>query len=532
MSQPVAQGEQGDAPADVVAPRRPGQGNPWLTLLAVALGVIMVTLDATVVTIANPAISKDLGASLPDLQWLSNGYLLALAVTMITAGKLGDRVGHKPVFLIGIVGFALTSAGIGLSREIGLMIALRVLQGVFGAMLQPTALGLMRAAFPPERLNMAIGIWSACIAASTAAGPIVGGLLVQHIGWESVFFLNVPVGVIALIAGALFLVGARGGDRTGSYDIPGILLLSGMLFSLVWAVIKAPAYGWGSGRTLGFFAASAVLLAVFVLREARSREPLLPLGLFRSVPLSVGVVLMMLMAFGMYGGMFFLTFYLQSVHLLTPVQTGVRLLPLMLALMAASPPAGMLISKIGPRLPLVAGMAISAIAFLGLTRLGAGSDFSAMLPWFALLGAGLSPVMVAATDIIVGNAPIALAGVAGGLQQVAMQVGGAIGTSVLGAVMTAKVAGVLPGHMRDAGLPSPTGAQVGVMKGLISQGVPPVTSHTPPPVARLLVRVSDLSFIDGMHLAFAVSAGVSFAAALLSLLVRAGRQIEGAAAIV
>lgn len=529
MSQPVV---QGNAPAEAAAPRRRGQGNPALTLVSVALGVIMVTLDATVVSIANPAIAKDLGASLPDLQWVTNGYLLALAVTMITAGKLGDRVGHKPVFLIGIVGFALTSAGIGLSREIGLMIALRVLQGVFGAMLQPTALGLMRAAFPPEKLNMAIGIWSACIAASTAAGPIVGGLLVQHIGWEAVFFINVPVGIVALAVGTLFLLNARSGDRGTSYDIPGILLLSGTLFCLVWAVIKAPTYGWGSGRTLAFFGASAVLLLMFVLWEARSREALLPLGLFRSVPLSVGTVLMMLMAFSMYGGMFFLTFYLESVHRLTPVQTGVRLLPLMLALMVASPIAGALITKIGPRLPLVGGMAITAIASLGLTQLEAGSGFSAMFPWFALVGVGLSPVMVAATEIIVGNAPVALAGVAGGLQQVAMQVGGALGTSVLGAVMTSKVADVLPGHMRDAGLPTPTGAQVDAMKGAIAQGFPPVTSHTPPQLARLLVRVSDLSFIDGMHLAFGVSAGVSFAAALLSLLVRAGRQIEGAAALV
>jgi hypothetical protein len=204
----------------------------------------------------------------------------------------------------------------------------------------------------------------------------------------------------------------------------------------------------------------------------------------------------------------------------------------MLAMMVASPVAGALIGKFGPRPPLVGGMALSGIAFIGVSHLGVGSGFSAMLPWFTLFGIGLSPVMVAATDIIVGNAPVALAGVAGGLQQVAMQVGGALGTSVLGAVMTAKVADVLPGHMRDAGLPTPTGAQVGAMKGAISQGVPPVTSHTPPQVARLLVRVSDLSFIDGMRLAFEVSAGICFAAALLSLLVRAGRQIGGAAALV
>ncbi len=528
MSQPVVEER---LPADAGAPQRRGRGNPWLTLVAVALGIIMVTLDGTVVAIANPAIAKDLGASLADLQWVTNGYLLALAVTLITAGKLGDRVGHKPVFLIGVVGFALTSAGIGLSKEIGLMIALRVLQGVFGAMLQPTALGLLRAAFPAERLNMAIGVWGAAISASTASGPIVGGLLVQHVSWQSVFFINVPVGIVALVLGGLFLLNARGGSRS-SFDVPGVILLSGMLFSLVWGVIKAPSYGWGDARTFAFFGAAVVLLIVFVLREKLARQPLLPLTLFRSVSLSVGVVLMIMMAFGMFGGMFFLTFYLQSVHDLTPVQTGVRLLPMMLAMTAASPISGLAISRTGPRVPLVVGMALAGVAFLGLSTLGVDAGVWAMAPWFAMLGVGLSPVMVAATDIIVGNAPMALAGVAGGLQQVAMQVGGALGTSVLGAVMTAKVAGVLPGHMRDAGLGTPTAAQVDLMKGAISQGIPPVPKGSPPQVVQLITRVSDLSFIDGMHLAFTVSAGLAFVAALLSLLVRAGRQIEGAAAVV
>ncbi|MCW2947299.1 MAG: tetracenomycin resistance and export protein [Actinoallomurus sp.] len=526
MTQPVVQERPAAEPG---ASRRRGVGSPWLTLVAVALGVIMVTLDSTVVAIANPAISKDLGASLSDLQWVTNGYLLALAVSLITAGKLGDRIGHKPVFLIGVVGFALTSAGIGLSKDIGLLIALRVLQGVFGAMLQPTALGLLRAAFPAERLNMAIGIWGACIAASTASGPIIGGLLVQHVNWQSVFFINVPVGIVALVVGGLFLLNARGEPGASSFDVLGILLLSGMLFSLVWAVIKAPSYGWADVKTLAFFGAAIVLLALFVLREMNTRQPLLPLGLFRSVPLSVGVVLMVLMAFGLFGGMFFLTFYLQSVHGLTPVATGVRLLPMMLAMMVASPIAGGVISKAGPRVPLVVGMALAGVAFLGLSRLGTDASFTGMAPWFAMLGIGLSPVMVAATDIIVGNAPVALAGVAGGLQQVAMQVGGALGTSVLGAVMTAKVAGVLPGHMKDAGLPVPTGAQVDLMKGAISQGVPPVPRNAPPQVVQLITKVSNLSFIDGMHLAFMASAGIAFAAALLSLLVRAGRQVEAAA---
>src|ERR1700733_10139931 len=187
-----------------LAPRPAGtlgrwRGRPGPTLLAVAVGVMMVGLDGTIIAVANPAIQSHLHASLAGIQWVSNAYLLALAVSLITIGKLGDRFGHKKVFLTGVTGFALSSAAIGLSGtiagSIGLVIAFRVLQGVFGAMLQPTALALLRATFGVEKLNTAIGVWGAVIGASTAAGPIVGGLLVQHISWESCFYVNVPVGV-------------------------------------------------------------------------------------------------------------------------------------------------------------------------------------------------------------------------------------------------------------------------------------------------------------------------------------------------
>jgi MFS family permease len=217
--------------------RRSLRGSPGLTLLAAALGVMMVALDSTIVAVANPAIQSHLGASLADIQWVTNGYLLALAVTLITIGKIGDRFGHKKVFLTGIVGFAATSAAVGLSGDIagsiGLIIAFRVLQGVFGAMLQPTALALLRETFPAEKLNGAIGIWGGVIGASTAAGPIVGGLLVQHINWEACFYINVPVGIIALVFGLLVLRETPPSPAARSFDIPGIALLSGFLFLLV-----------------------------------------------------------------------------------------------------------------------------------------------------------------------------------------------------------------------------------------------------------------------------------------------------------
>jgi EmrB/QacA subfamily drug resistance transporter len=515
------------------------RGNPVLTLLAVALGVMMVALDGTIVAVANPAIQADLGASLADIQWVTNGYLLALAVALITMGTIGDRFGHKKVFLTGIVGFAATSAAVGLSgdiaKSIGLIIAFRVAQGVFGAMLQPTALALLRKNFPAEKLNAALGIWGAVIGASTAAGPIVGGLLVQHVNWEACFYINVPVGLIALTMGALVLretASSRAPGSARSFDIPGVALLSGALFALVWALIKGSDYGWGSTRTLAFLGVAAVAGLLFVWRESRAAEPLLPLRLFRSVPLSAGVVLVLMLMFSLFGAMFFMTFFLENVHGLGAVDTGVRLLPLTGMLIVASPISGSLITRFGPRIPLVAGMLLAAVALFGLSRIGPASSLNDTIGWFALLGLGLSPVMVGATDVIVGNAPVRLAGVAGGLQSTAMQVGGTIGTAVLGAIMAAQVDHLLPARWAAAHLPALSPAQLADVTSLTTVGAAPhASTGTPAQVSELMTNVIHTTFISGMNAAFLVASVVALAGAGIALLTKRGRAVEGAALI-
>ncbi len=515
-------------------PKRGMRGNPALTLIAVALGVMMVGIDGTIVAVANPAIQSHLHASLAGIQWVTNGYLLALAVMLITIGKIGDRFGHKKVFLTGIVGFAATSAAVGLSGDIassiGLVIAFRVAQGAFGAMLQPTALALLRKNFPAEKLNAALGIWGAVIGASTAAGPIVGGLLVQHVNWEACFYINVPVAAIALLVG-LVLRETDPSPAAKSFDIPGIALLTAFLFALVWALIKGADYGWGSTREIAFFATAAVAFALFVVRESRTKEPLLPLRLFRSVPLSAGVVLVIALMFALFGAMFFMTFFLENVHGLGPVAAGVRLLPLTGMLIVGSPMSGTLISKFGARIPLVAGMLLAAVALFGLSRLSMTSSLNDTIGWFALLGLGLSPVMVGATDVIVGNASVELAGVAGGLQSTAMQVGGTIGTAVLGAIMSAKIDSLLPGRWAAAHLPALDPAQLAQVKSATSVGVAPVTASTPSHVAGLITNVTHTTFISGMTAAFAVAAVVALAGAVIALLARQGRATEGAAVI-
>ncbi|KNB53412.1 MFS transporter [Streptomyces caatingaensis] len=517
-----------DEPLAAARPREAGlRGRPWPTLLAVAVGVMMVALDSTIVAMANPAIQQDLGASLADVQWITNGYLLALAVSLITAGKLGDRFGHRQTFLVGVAGFAATSAAIGLSGSVAAIVVFRVLQGLFGALMQPSALGLLRVTFPPERLNMAIGIWSGVVGAATAAGPIIGGLLVQHVSWEAVFMINVPVGAAALAVGVVILKDTRADKAPESFDVPGIALLSAAMFCLVWGLIKAPAWGWGDLRTLGFLLAAVVAFAGFALREGRAGEPLVPLSMFHSTALSAGTVLMVLMSFSFIGGLFFVTFYLQNVHGMSPVSSGVHLLPLTGMMIVGAPVSGAVISRFGPRPPLVAGMLLTAAALWGMSTLEAGTGMGVASCWFVLLGLGLAPVMVGTTDVIVSNAPAELAGVAGGLQQSAMQVGGSLGTAVLGVLMASRVKDVLPGEWSGAGLPPLAADRAGAVEDAAKVGVAPSLPGLPRGAVAEAVHAS---FISGMGLAFVVGAVVAVAGAGFALFTRKGQGGEPPAA--
>ncbi|GAB1335417.1 MFS transporter [Streptomyces sp. E-15] len=528
-----ASGPGDKAPAAPSGPQpAPGlRGHPWLTLITVAVGVMMVALDGTIVAIANPAIGRDLHASWAQLQWITNAYFLALAVSLITAGKLGDRFGHRQTFLIGVTGFAAASGAIGLSDSIAAVVTFRVFQGLFGALLMPAALGLLRATFPAEKLNMAIGIWGMVIGASTAGGPILGGVLVEHVNWQSVFFINVPVGVLALVLGSLILLDHRAENAPRSFDLLGIALLSGAMFCLVWALIKAPAWGWGDGKTWLFIIASVAGFALFSFWETRVKEPLIPLALFRSVALSAGVVLMVLMAIAFMGGLFFVTFYLQNVHGMSPIDAGLHLLPLTGMMIVGSPLAGAMITKLGPRIPLAGGMAVTAIAMYGMSTLKENTGSGLMSVWFALLGLGLAPVMVGATEVIVGNAPMELSGVAGGLQQAAMQIGGSLGTAVLGAVMASRVDHTLADNWADAGLPKLPPQQLHLAAEAVQQGVAPVAKGTPAPIVEKITAVAHHTFISGMSLASLVAAGVAAVAVLVALLTKRGANAEAGAGV-
>ena len=325
---------------------------------------------------------------------------------------------------------------------------------------------------------------------------------------------------VALIMGLFVLRETPSSPAASSLDIPGIAALSGALFLLIWGLIKGSSYGWGSAQTLAFLGGAALVGLLFVVREHYARQPLLPLRLFRSVSLSAGTALVVLLMFALFGAMFFMTFYLENVHGYDPVKTGLWLLPMTAMLIVGSPVSGWVLTKLGPKIPLCVGMVFAAVALFGLSRLTATSDPSSTVLWFILLGLGLSPVIVGATDVIVGNAARELAGVASGLQSTAMQLGGTLGTAILGSIMSARVDSLLPARWAAANLPHLSGAQLSQVESAVQVGVAPVQKGLPAEVAQTIVRISHDVFTSGMQTAFLVAGIVAAAGALVALLTR------------
>ena len=503
------------------APEAPHRHPGW-TLLAVALGVMMVALDGTVVSVANPTIQRDLHASLSGLQWVTNGYLLALAIALITGGKLGDRFGRRRLFAVGVIGFALASLGCALSGSIGLLVIFRVVQGVAGAMLMPNTLAILRATFPPERLTRAVGIWGATSALAVASGPIVGGLLVEHVSWESIFLLNLPLGLITLIVTLTVVNESREAEVEKHFDFLGVGTLTGGLFLVIWALIKAQSHAWLSAYVLGFGIAGLVCLALFVIREWRAASPMLPLDIFRSRSVSAGTAMAVIGFIGLFGVLFFVTLYLQNVHGYSPVQTGVKMLPLTATFIVSPILGSVLTDKLGPRWPLMAGMLILAGAFFGLTGLEVHTSYGGQWPWFVLIGLSLGLVITSTTQAIVGNVPVDRGGVAGGLQSTAQQLGGVLGTSILGSIIVSSVGSVLGAKLAAAGVHGQVAQAVLAQKDLVGSGIAPVSAKMPVALQHAVTTASDSAFLHGLHTAMVVGAGLAIAGAVFGSLVQRG----------
>ncbi|MEU9035186.1 MFS transporter, partial [Streptomyces sp. NPDC048352] len=383
---------------------------------------MLVALDGTVLIVVQPALRRDLGAGVAEVQWTSTAYLLAVAAFLVVAGRLGDRYGHTRLLLTGVLGFAAASAGIAFAPGVGWVIALRALQGLFGALLQPATLALLRLAYPGERLGRAVAVRTGAIGVAAAAGPLLGGVLVAQWGWRAVFAVNVPAALLVAALALAVRVPAPRHREPGRLGPAGPVLLAAALAAAVHALAGVPQYGWTAAPTLLGCGAAAGLGALFVRGERRAQLPLVPAAVARSRPVAASMALLLAVSAGMFGALFTATFLLQDVRGLGPLATGVRVLPLTALMVAGAPVAQAALRRYGPRRTALAGTALVVLGIAGLEACGG--------PAFGVLGAGFGAVMVTATGTVVGDAPPGCAGVVGGLKQTAMNVGPSLGIAV------------------------------------------------------------------------------------------------------
>ncbi|MFF4223224.1 MFS transporter [Streptomyces abikoensis] len=437
-----------------------------LVLLVSVAGAMIVALDGTVLSVAQPSLQRDFGAGVAQVQWTSTSYLLAVAALLVVAGRLGDRYGHPLMLRLGLIGFAAASAGIALAPGIGWVIGLRAAQGVFGALLQPATLALLRSAYPEERLARAVALRTSAIGVAAAAGPVLGGALVGPLGWRAVFVINVPV---ALASAAVTLaVRAPAPPRDGSQrlDLPGAALLTTALAALVHTLVGVPEHGWTAPPTLLGLVAVAALATAFAAHERRTPQPIVPRAVARSVPVTASMTLLLLTTAGMFGALFVTTFFLQNVLGYGPLDCGLRVLPLTVLMVLGAPVAAAALRRHGPRRMATAGSLLVVLGVAGLSRLDADSPWTVAGAAFAVLGAGFATVMVTATGTVVGDAPPGYAGVVGGLKQTAMNVGPAFGIAVAAGMM-------LTGPQAGGGAAPRMGPALLVLAGVTALGLLP-----------------------------------------------------------
>ncbi|MER5541273.1 MFS transporter [Streptomyces sp. NPDC001127] len=422
------------------------QRNPWLVLAVLCASFFMTLLDTTIVTIAIPDMAKGLHASLDDILWFANAYMLVFATLLLLSGRLGDRFGPQRAFAAGLAVFTAASAVCGLVDTPGQMIAARAVQGLGAAVMMPQTLALISAVFPAERRGAAFGVWSAVAGLATVAGPAVGGAVVSGLDWRWIFFINLPIGVVALLGALVVVPDVRTGQRS-SLDLPGAVLSTAGLSLIVYGLIEGERYDWGTITSFLsiplVLALGAVLLGVFALHQ-RSRQdsrPLVPFELFRSRGFTVSAMLGAMLLFGSIGVLLPLTLYLQSVLGLSAGKAGLALVPGPLVSLFVAPVAGNAVGKLGGRKILVPGLLIFG-AGIALTAVMAKADSSvwAVIPGQIVFGVGMGLVFAPTSTLAMQEIPPRLTGVASGMFTTFRQIGAVVGAAAVGALLQNRLA--------------------------------------------------------------------------------------------
>jgi len=419
--------------------------NPWVILVLVCMAQFMVILDATITNVALPTIQRDLGFSTTSLQWVVNAYTLLFGGFLLLGGRTGDLIGRKKVFIAGVAVFSTASLLCGLSQSGGMLIAARALQGFGAALVSPAALSIITTTFEegPDRTK-ALGVWSAIAAGGAAFGLLLGGVLTQLLSWEWIFFVNVPVGIAAALLSLRHVPESRAPQRPESFDVGGAVSVTSGLIVLVYAIVKAQSFGWGSARTLGLTAAAIALLVAFVVIERRSDSPLIRLGIFRIRSLTVANIVLLAVGAGLFANFFFASLYVQRILGYTPIEAGFAFLPVTFGIGIGAGLAQQLIKRVDVRHVAVAGMALAAVGLYVLSLLPVDGSYVAnllpgLIPMSIGMGLAFVPITLIATTNVDGND----AGLASGLFNTSQQVGGALGLAVLSTLAADKTTSVL-----------------------------------------------------------------------------------------
>jgi EmrB/QacA subfamily drug resistance transporter len=493
--------------------------NPWLALIAIMLGSLMVGLDGTIVSVANPQISLSLNTSLGQLQWITNAYLLACAASLVLVGKLGDKFGRKKMFIIGVTGFAASSLAIGLSGSAEFVIMYRVIQGIFGAMILTNSLSLIRVTFTPEKLTKAIGAFSTVNGLSVVIAPVLGGIVVQNLGWRWAFFINTPIGIVSLVIGIIMLREYRINSEH-RFDIGGVILLAGTLITLTYAIINAATTGWSSPLVLGLLIASLVLFIGFIFAEKRVNDPIIPLGLFKNNSVSIGTIMTVITMFSLMGSLFFIMLYFQQIQGISPLIAGLRILPLGIGMLISAAVSAPFIEKYGVRFSMAIGMLLMGAGLLVAVFSKVDSGYTLWAFSLAILGIGLGVVIPSSTAAIVGAADIKYAGSSSGVQQTANQIGGVLGVAILGAVMSNAATNAFHSFLQNAKLPDEAIEESLVGAG-ISQGIPPdLPVNTPVEIVQTVKTATESAFMSGMHVAMIAGVVIAIVGAFTALLIK------------
>jgi EmrB/QacA subfamily drug resistance transporter len=418
----------------------------WWTLGAVSFGLFMIMLDNTVVNVALPSIQRELGIGLSQLEWIVAGYALAFAALMLTGGKLADRYGRRLIFVVGLGVFTLASLACGLAGSGEMLIGARVLQGVGAALMNPATLSIISAAFPARQRGTAIGIWAGVSALALAIGPLVGGLLTQHVGWTWIFYVNVPVGILAIVASLLLIEESRDTSLEQRLDVPGLVTSGVGLFALTYALIEANTHGWTSGRILGAFGVAAATLLAFVVLELRQRLPMLDLSLFRNTTFAGANLVVLLVALAMFGVFFFVSLYMQNVLGSSAVQAGAAFLPMTFLIILVAPLAGRASDRAGSRWLMTAGMVLVGLQLLWFSTLGVSSTFWHLLPGLLVGGLGMALTMTPTAAAAIRAVPVEKSGVGSAVLNSFRQVGGSLGIALMGAIMVHEAGGRTTAH--------------------------------------------------------------------------------------